>query len=136
MLNEADLVARTHGWVTPESLSAMRMTTFRVARRGRGAAAQPGSGAVFLLEELQFLGRRGLATLAAAMHGVSQQAAPVLLIAAVLPQLPLMLKDAKPHTERLFDHRTIGGLPQATAATALTVPAQRASATSIKALLT
>jgi hypothetical protein len=60
------------------------------------------------------------------MHGVSQQNAPVLLVAAGLPQLPLMLKDAKPYTERLFDYRTIEGLPRATAASALTVPAQRA----------
>lgn len=93
------------------------------------AAAEHGSGAVFLLDELQFLGRRSLATLATAMHGVSQQNTPVLLVAAGLPQLPLMLKNAKPYTERLFDYRTIGGLSRATAATALTVPAQRARAT-------
>jgi AAA ATPase domain len=93
------------------------------------AAAQHGSGAAFLLDELQFLGKRSLATLAAAMHGVSQQNSPVLLVAAGRPQLPLMLKSAKPYTERLLDYRTIGGLPRATAATALTVPAQRARAT-------
>ena len=93
------------------------------------AAAQHGSGAAFLLDELQFLGRRSLATLAAAMHGVSQQNTPVLLVGAGLPQLPLMLKNAKPYTERLFEYRTIGGLPRPTAATALTVPAQRAAAT-------
>ena len=52
------------------------------------AAPQHGSGVrPFLLDELQFLGRRSLATLAAAMHGISQQNAPVLLIAAGLPQL-------------------------------------------------
>ena len=90
------------------------------------AAAQHGSGAAFLLDEVQFLGRRDLATLAAAMHGISQQNAPVLLVAAGLPQLPLMLKNAKPYAERLFDYRSIEGLPRATAATALTVPAQRA----------
>lgn len=93
------------------------------------AAAQHGSGAAFLLDEVQFLGRRDLATLAAAMHGVSQQGTPVLLVAAGLPQLPLMLKNAKPYAERLFDYRSIEGLPRATAATALTVPAQRAKVT-------
>jgi hypothetical protein len=90
------------------------------------AAAQHGSGAAFFLHELQYLGKRSLAMLAAAMHGVSQQNAPVLLVAAGLPQLPLMLTNAKPYTERLFDFRTIEGLPRATAATALTLPAQRA----------
>jgi hypothetical protein len=90
------------------------------------AAAQHGSGAAFLLDEVQFLGKRSLSMLAAAMHGVSQQNAPVLLVAAGLPQLPLMLKTAKPYAERLFDYRTVEGLPRATAASALTVPAQRA----------
>lgn len=92
------------------------------------AASQHGSGAAFFLDELQFLGKRSLALLAAAMHGISQQNAPVLLIAAGLPQLPLMLKNAKPYTERLFDFRTIGGLPRPTAAAALTVPAERLNA--------
>ena len=36
-----------------------------------------------------------------------------------------MLKKAKPYSERLFDYRTIEGLPRATAAGALTVPAER-----------
>lgn len=89
------------------------------------AASQHGSGAAFFLDELQFLGKRDLALMAAAMHGISQRNAPVLLVGAGLPQLPLMLKNAKPYTERLFDFRTIGGLARATAAAALTVPAER-----------
>lgn len=89
------------------------------------AASQQGSGAAFFLDELQFLGRRSLSLLAAAMHGISQQNTPVLLVAAGLPQLPLMLKNAKPYTERLFDFRTIGGLARPTAAAALTIPADR-----------
>jgi hypothetical protein len=92
------------------------------------AASQHGSGAAFFLDELQFLGKRDLALMAAAMHGISQQNAPVLLVGAGLPQLPLMLKNAKPYTERLFDFRTIAGLPRSTAASALTVPAERLGA--------
>jgi AAA ATPase-like protein len=197
LLNEADVVAREHGWVSSgvvecnedddlpllmarlchralrrlstgrrvsagvkRALGVLRAFTFAMDEHGAwrfnidakaitgvadsgdpeadivellaevgAAAAQHGSGAAFLLDEVQFLGRRSLATLAAAMHGISQQNAPALLIAAGLPQLPLMLKNAKPYTERLFDYRTIGGLPRATAAAALTVPAQRARAT-------
>ena len=98
-----------------------------LAEVGR-AAAKHGSGAAFFLDELQFLGKKSLALLAAAMHGISQQNAPVLLIGAGLPQLPLMLKNAKPYTERLFEFRTIGELPRSTAATALTVPAERQGA--------
>lgn len=92
------------------------------------AASQHGSGAAFFLDEVQFLGRRDLALMAAAVHGISQQNAPVLLVGAGLPQLPLMLKNAKPYTERLFEFRTIEGLARATAAAALTVPAERLGA--------
>jgi hypothetical protein len=91
-----------------------------------GAAAdQHGSGVAFFLDEMQYLGKADLGLLAAAMHGISQQNSPVLLIGAGLPQLPLMLKNAKPYTERLFEYRTIEGLPRATAANALGVPAER-----------
>lgn len=99
-----------------------------LAEVGR-VASEHGSGAAFFLDELQFLGQRGMGLLAAAMHGISQQNAPVLLVGAGLPQLLLLLKKAKPYTERLFEYRTISGLPRATAASALTVPAKRLKAT-------
>jgi AAA ATPase domain len=89
------------------------------------AASQHGSGVAFFLDEMQYLGKASLGLLAAAMHGVGQQNAPVLLVGAGLPQLPLMLKNARPYTERLFEYRTIEGLPRPTAANALTVPAER-----------
>jgi hypothetical protein len=150
VLNEADIVAREHGWVSSgvlecneddelpllmarlchralrrlstgrrvggavkRALGVLRAFTFAMDEHGAwrfnidadavtgvadsgdaeadivellaevgAAAAQHGSGAPFLLDELQFLGGRSLATLAVAMHGVSQQNAPVLLIAA------------------------------------------------------
>ncbi len=92
------------------------------------ASAAHGSGAALFLDEMQFLGRGSLSLLAAAMHGISQQSAPVLLVGAGLPQLPLLLKQAKPYTERLFEYRTIAGLSRSTAAAALTVPAERLGA--------
>jgi hypothetical protein len=93
------------------------------------AATENGAGVVFLLDELQFLSRDDLALLAAAMHRVSQEAMPVLLVGAGLPQLPLMLKDAKPYTERLFDYKTIGSLGDQSARAALTIPASRRNVT-------
>jgi hypothetical protein len=196
LLNEADVVAREHGWISSgvvecneddeltllmarlchralrrlslgkrvgggvdRALGALRSFTFAMDAEGRwrfnidvqavkgvadsgdpeadiiellaevgAAVSQHGSGAAFFLDELQCLGKRSLALMAAAMHGISQQNAPVLLVGAVLPQLPLKLKNAKPYTERLFDFRTIGGLARATAAAALTVPAERLGA--------
>jgi hypothetical protein len=196
LLNEADVIAREHGWISSgvvecnedddlpllmaklchrslrrmstgrrlgagveRALGVLRAFTFSLDQSGawrfnidadaiRGvadsgdpetdivellaevgkAASQQGSGAAFFLDELQFLGLRGMGLLAAAMHGISQQNAPVLLVAGGLPQLPLLLKKAKPYSERLFDYRTISGLPRATAAAALTVPAKRLEA--------
>jgi hypothetical protein len=90
------------------------------------AAAEQRAGVVFLLDELQFLGQGELALLATAMHHISQETSPVLIVGAGLPQLPLMLVRARPYAERLFAYRTIGSLPRATAAKALTVPAERA----------
>jgi hypothetical protein len=92
------------------------------------AAVEHGSGVALFLDEMQFLGRNSLALLAEAMHGISQRGAPVLLVGAGLPQLPLLLKQAKPYTERLFDYRTIDGLSYSTAAAALTIPAERLGA--------
>ena len=92
------------------------------------AASRHGSGLALLLDEMQFLGKDSLGPLATAMHGISQQSAPVLLVGAGLPQLPLLLKKAKPYTERLFEYRTVEGLPRAKAASALTVPAERIGA--------
>ena len=95
-----------------------------MAEIGKIAAAQ-GSGALFLLDEMQFLGKEDLGLMSQAMHRVSQESMPVLLVGAGLPQLPLMLKDAKGYTERLFEYRTIGSLSRAASASALTIPAGR-----------
>src|SRR5579863_402271 len=196
LLNEADVIAREHGWVSSgvvecnedddlpllmarlchralrrlslskrvsdrveRALGVLRAFTFAMDDAGKwrfnidakavkgvadsgdpeadiielvatvgAAASHQGSGAAFFLDELQFLGKPSLSLLAAAMHGISQQNTPVLLVGGGLPQLPLVLKNAKPYTERLFDFRTIGGLPRSTAAAALTVPASRLGA--------
>ncbi|HEY4563244.1 MAG TPA: AAA family ATPase [Thermoanaerobaculia bacterium] len=89
------------------------------------AAAEQGAGALYLLDELQFLSPKDLGVLATAMHKISQENTPVLLAAAGLPPLSRVLGEAKPYAERLFEYREIGSLPKASAAGALSVPAQR-----------
>jgi hypothetical protein len=89
------------------------------------AAGDQGAGVVFLLDEMQFLSKAELGMLAAAFHRISQETLPVVLAGAGLPQVPLMLLEAKPYAERLFDYRDIGSLSRAAAASALTVPASR-----------
>jgi hypothetical protein len=80
---------------------------------------------VFLLDEMQFLGVDDLRLLATVFHGLQQRTAPVLLAAAGLPQLPLLLTNARPYTERLFHYRDIGSVGEAAARAALAVPAER-----------
>jgi hypothetical protein len=98
-----------------------------VAEVGR-AATEHGAGVALFLDEMQFLGREDLSMLSAAMHRISQETMPVVLAGAGLPQLPLMLKEAKPYTERLYEFRTIGSLSRAQARQALVMPAERAGA--------
>jgi hypothetical protein len=88
-------------------------------------ATVQGRGVVFLLDELQFLHRNDLGLLAAALHQLGQQNAPVVMAAAGLPQLPLLFLQAKPYAERLFTYRTIGSLPEPAARAAFTIPAER-----------
>jgi hypothetical protein len=90
------------------------------------AAATQGAGALFILDEMQFLSRGDLGLLATVCHHLSQETHPVLIAGAGLPQLPLMLKEAKPYTERLFNYKTIENLRRPEAARALTLPAKRA----------
>src|SRR5271167_4279689 len=61
---------------------------------GRAAASQ-GAGVVLLLDEMQQLSRDDLALISAVFHRVSQELAPIVLAGAGLPQLPLILRDAK-----------------------------------------
>jgi hypothetical protein len=90
------------------------------------AAGERGEGVLLLLDEMQFLGRADLSLLAKAMHQISQELLPVVIVGAGLPQLPLMLKEHKLYAERLFTFRTIGSLGPPVAAKALTLPAGRA----------
>jgi hypothetical protein len=46
------------------------------------------TGVVFLIDEMQFLGREEMEAVAAAMHRMSQLKLPVALVGTGLPQLP------------------------------------------------
>jgi hypothetical protein len=87
------------------------------------AAAEHDSGVVFLFDEIQFLERSDLEALIASLHRTVQQALPVTLVGAGLPQIPELTGAAKSYSERLFDFPTIGSLPPAAARDALVLPA-------------
>ena len=89
-----------------------------------GAAKEHKTGVVFLFDEIQFLAREELEALIAALHRVSQQALPLTLIGAGLPQIPELTGAAKSYSERLFNFPRIGTLLADEARRALVVPAE------------
>jgi AAA ATPase domain len=91
---------------------------------GTAAAAQ-NAGVAMLLDEMQYLQRDDLALISAVFHRVSQDLSPIMLVGAGLPQLPLILRDAKPYNERLFSYRMIESLAPPAARQALLIPAAR-----------
>jgi hypothetical protein len=91
-----------------------------------GEVAQVGgTGALFLLDEMQNLDPSALAAICMAFHRISQKSLPVALVGAGLPQLPRQLRDAKPYAERLFQYRDLDRLPDPAARSALITPAER-----------
>jgi hypothetical protein len=88
------------------------------------AAVEHETGVVFLLDEVQFLARRELEALIAALHQVSQRELPLTLAGAGLPQLPALTGAAKSYSERLFRFPVIDRLPDSAARDALELPAK------------
>lgn len=88
------------------------------------AAADHDSGVVFLLDEIQFLGRGEFEAVIRALHQCTQRALPMTLVGAGLPQLPALAGAAKSYAERMFDFPVIDRLDDAAAHGALELPAE------------
>ena len=94
-----------------------------------GRAAQPrGIGAVFTVDEFQFLAAQDMEALIVALHRISQEGLPVLFVGAGLPSLPGKVGDARSYAERLFAFRRINSLGPDEARLALTRPAEEGGA--------
>jgi hypothetical protein len=99
-----------------QDLADLLVEIGEVARAG-------GTGALFLIDEMQNLDRASLGAICMALHRVSQRDLPVALAGAGLPTLPAMLRAAKPYAPRLFSYHTLGQLSVAEARLALVGPA-------------
>ena len=88
-------------------------------------AAVHETGALFTIDEIQYLSRDHLAALIVALHRISQEQLPLLLVGAGLPSLPSLAGEAKSYAERLFAYNVIDKLSPEQAETALATPAQR-----------
>jgi AAA ATPase-like protein len=86
------------------------------------AAKAAGRGWVLLIDEVQYLSEADLSALIVALHRMSQEGLPVLLVGAGLPQVARLAGEAKSYAERLFQYPAVGALDPASAGQAIEKP--------------
>ncbi len=86
-------------------------------------AGDLGVGVGLFIDEMQDIATEELAALCGACHEISQQGAPLVVVGAGLPHLPVALAASKSYAERLFRYVTVDRLPRAMAERAWRVPA-------------
>ena len=82
-----------------------------------------GVGVALFIDEMQDIPVAELAALCGACHEISQQGAPLVVVGAGLPHLPVALAASKSYAERLFRYVVVDRLPRGMADRALLVPA-------------
>jgi hypothetical protein len=82
-----------------------------------------GVGVGLFIDEMQDIAPQDLAALCGACHEISQQGAPLVVVGAGLPHLPVALSASKSYAERLFRYVVVDRLPREMADRALLVPA-------------
>lgn len=88
------------------------------------AARAGGRGWVLLIDEVQYLAEPDLSALIVAIHRISQEGLPILLVGAGLPQIARLAGEAKSYAERLFLFPVVGALDEAAAEQAVRKPIQ------------
>jgi hypothetical protein len=87
--------------------------------------ADLGVGIALFVDEMQDVPAADLSALCAACHELSQTGAPLIIVGAGLPHLPMLLSSSKSYSERLFRYHRIDRLDRTSADHALTAPAAR-----------
>jgi hypothetical protein len=82
-----------------------------------------GVGVALFVDEMQDVTTPELAALCGACHEISQQGAPLVVVGAGLPHLPVALAASKSYAERLFRYAVVDRLPRPMADRALLLPA-------------
>ena len=88
-----------------------------------GLAGDLNVGVALFVDEMQDVAPDELGALCGAGHEISQQGAPLLLVGAGLPHLPVALAASKSYAERLFRYVVVDRLPRPMAERAWTLPA-------------
>jgi hypothetical protein len=86
-------------------------------------AGDLGVGIGIFIDEMQDISPVELAALCGAVHEISQQGAPLVVVGAGLPHLPVLLSASKSYAERLFRYVVVDRLPREMSDRALLVPA-------------
>ena len=86
------------------------------------AAVEAGTAVAMMIDEMQYLSEQELSALIMAVHKISQEKLPVILIGAGLPQLAGNTGRAKSYAERLFVFPQVGALKEPDARIALQEP--------------
>ncbi|MGO4957634.1 ATP-binding protein [Luteococcus sp. Sow4_B9] len=89
-----------------------------------GLAQDMGVGIGIFIDEMQDLRPDDVSAMCAAVHELSQQRLPLIVVGAGLPHLPAVLSASKSYSERLFRYNRIDRLDRAAADLALTLPAE------------
>ena len=82
-----------------------------------------GVGIAIFIDEMQDIAPAELGALCGASHEISQQNAPLVVVGAGLPHLPVALAASKSYAERLFRYVVVDRLPRTMADLALEAPA-------------
>ncbi|MGH3444551.1 MAG: ATP-binding protein [Nocardioidaceae bacterium] len=80
-------------------------------------------GVAVFVDEMQDVPAAELGALCGACHEISQQGAPLVVVGAGLPHLPVSLAASRSYAERLFRYLAVDRLPREMADRALLVPA-------------
>ncbi len=86
-------------------------------------AGDLGVGVALFIDEMQDIATPELAALCGACHEISQQSAPLIVVGAGLPHLPVALAASKSYAERLFRYASVDRLPREMADRAWRLPA-------------
>jgi hypothetical protein len=91
------------------------------------AAAEKHTAVALCIDEMQYLSDKEFSALIMAVHKVSQNNLPMVVVGAGLPQILGLAGESKSYAERLFDYPSVGALSVDDAARALVEPALAAN---------
>lgn len=93
------------------------------------AAKAADRGWLLLIDEVQYLSEPDLSALIVALHRISQDGLPVVMVGAGLPQIARLAGEAKSYAERLFLFPAVGALDPVSAGQAVEKPIVQEDAT-------